>query len=126
MGKRANPVLSCLILTGVFCLFLSFTFFARAQSYVLVQTPHIESGVAPAFSAVKTEDIASLLVGEKININTACAKDLTRLPNIGAVRAEEIISYRQANGGFSDITQLLEVKGIGQKTFDAIKDYITV
>ena len=47
------------------------------------------------------------------------------LPGIGETYAQRIIDYRTAHGRFTDITQLKEVEGIGEKRFDAIKDYIT-
>jgi competence protein ComEA len=63
---------------------------------------------------------------QRIDINTAEAWLLTALPGIGATHASDIIAYREANGPFRSITDLLKVKGIGQATLDKIKDYITV
>ena len=65
------------------------------------------------------------LRGKKININLAYASDLELLPGIGKVTAERIIEYREGNNGFRNIEELMNVKGIGQKKFDRIKDYIT-
>ena len=64
--------------------------------------------------------------GKKIDINTAYSADLELLPGIGKVTAERIIDYREQNGGFSRIEDLMEIKGIGRKKFDRIKDYITI
>jgi competence protein ComEA len=64
--------------------------------------------------------------GLKININTATLTELDSLPGVGPVIAGNIISYRQAHGGFKTPEELLDVDGIGQKKFDALKDYITV
>lgn len=61
-----------------------------------------------------------------ININTATAAELDKLPGIGASTAQRIIEYRQANGPFQRIEDLMKVKGIGQAEFDAIKNLIVV
>jgi competence protein ComEA len=63
---------------------------------------------------------------QKININTADAWLLAALPGIGDVRAQAIIAYRQQNGPFRDINELLNVQGIGSVTLDNIRDLITV
>ena len=62
----------------------------------------------------------------KLNINTASVSELTTLPGIGEVKAKAIIEYRVANGGFKSIEEIMEVKGIGEKTFIKIKDMIYV
>jgi len=61
-----------------------------------------------------------------ININTASADELDKLPNIGPARAADIISYREENGGFKSIEELKNISGIGDKTFEEMKDLITV
>lgn len=61
-----------------------------------------------------------------ININTATAEELVMLNGIGTAIAERIISHREAIGGYKTKEQLMEVKGIGEKLFGNIKDYIVV
>ncbi len=61
-----------------------------------------------------------------VNINTATRSQLTKLPRIGKVTAEKIIEYRETNGAFQSVEEIIKVPGIGQKTYDAIKDNITV
>jgi len=63
---------------------------------------------------------------QKIDINRAPAWLLEALPGIGEVKAQAIIDYRQQNGLFNNINELLKVRGIGQTTLDNIKDLITV
>ncbi len=63
---------------------------------------------------------------QKVNINTADAWLLAALPGIGETRARAIIAYRQQNGSFRDINELLNVEGIGIVTLDNIRDLITV
>lgn len=61
-----------------------------------------------------------------ININTANQQELESLPGIGSVRAAAIIDYRAQNGYFLAIEDLLKVDGIGEATFENLKDLITV
>ena len=63
---------------------------------------------------------------QKININRAEAWLLEALPGIGGTRAGDIIQYRAENGGFKNIDELLKVDGIGQDTFDNLKNLVTV
>ncbi|GAB4322832.1 MAG: hypothetical protein Kow0059_18040 [Candidatus Sumerlaeia bacterium] len=63
---------------------------------------------------------------DKININTATAAELDTLPGIGPAYAERIIQHRQQNGPFKSIEDLRQVKGIGEKTFENIRNLITV
>jgi competence protein ComEA len=63
---------------------------------------------------------------QKIDINRAEPWLLEALPSIGEVTAQAIVNYRTENGPFQRIEDLLKVKGIGEGTFDKIKDYITV
>ncbi len=59
---------------------------------------------------------------QAVNINTADADTLSTLKGIGAKKAEAIIAWREANGGFTSVEQLLEVKGIGVTILDANRD----
>ena len=63
---------------------------------------------------------------EKVNINTASAEQLTQLKGIGPALAQRIIEYREKNDPFEKPEDLMKVKGIGQKTFESIKDAIVV
>jgi competence protein ComEA len=63
---------------------------------------------------------------QKIDINRAEPWLLEALPGIGETRAQDIVDYRNKNGPFKRIEDLLQVKGIGEGTFEQIKDYITV
>ena len=63
---------------------------------------------------------------EKVNINAATADQLTALPGIGPSYAQRIVEYREKNGPFKKVEDLLNVTGIGEKTFEKIKDRITV
>lgn len=64
--------------------------------------------------------------GSKININIASLAELDKIPNIGPARAADIISYRETKGGFKTIEEMKNIKGIGDKTFESMKDMITI
>ena len=72
-------------------------------------------------SAVYAEEMMG-----KLDINTATAEELIRLSGIGEKRAADIIVYREKNGAFSSIEDIMKVSGIGEKTFEKIKNEITV
>jgi len=62
----------------------------------------------------------------KININTADASELQKLTGIGPGKAKSIIDYRNKNGPFKNVDDLLNVSGIGEKTLEKIRDEIVV
>lgn len=65
--------------------------------------------------------------GEKVNINTADAAALSTVPGIGDKMAEAIVAYREEKGNFKSIEDMRgNIKGVGEKTFEKMKDHITV
>lgn len=62
----------------------------------------------------------------KVNINTADAAALQTIPGIGPSKADRIIEYRESEGKFNEIDDIKNISGIGNKTFESIKEYITV
>ena len=72
-------------------------------------------------------DIDKLIIEAKlVNINKASPEELTRLPGIGEVLAERIISYRNTKGPFRRIEDITGVKGIGPEKFNKIKEFLIV
>jgi competence protein ComEA len=61
-----------------------------------------------------------------VNLNTATAAQLESLPGIGAATAKRIIEHRQKTGGFKKVEELMNVKGIGEKSFLKLKALVTV
>lgn len=83
-------------------------------SYDSQPAPTVTLSTSPSAKAFK-----------KININTASAEQLQELYGIGESMSERIIDFRNENGNFEVIEDIMRVNGIGRKTFDRIKNYIT-
>ena len=75
---------------------------------------------APRSAAAKPASVAT------VNINTAAAPELETLPGIGAKTAGRIIEYRQKNGPFKKVEELMNVRGVGEKNFLKLRAQITV
>lgn len=87
----------------------------------MATVPESEPSVPPTqTTAAPTQ--APLLV----DLNTATYEELLALPGIGPKTAEKILAYRQEQGGFQEVYQLIEVNGIGEKKMEALLPYITV
>ena len=61
----------------------------------------------------------------KVNLNTANERELLNVPGIGPTKVKEIIKYREEKGQFNKVEDLKQVRGIGGKTFEKLKDYFT-
>ena len=77
---------------------------------------------APASATSGTGQAKSALV----NLNTATEADFQTISGIGQKRAQDIIAYREANGRFKSVDELKNVSGIGAKTLEKLKEYVTV
>ena len=79
-------------------------------------------------NSIAEETTAHSTSGEKgkLNINTATAQELTMLPGLGEVLAQRIVDYRDTNGPYSSIDDLLNVEDIGPVRLEKIYDYITI
>ncbi len=98
-----------------------------------IHVPHVDAGeVIPVDSTTGgASGAAGTAVNTtgtdgKISLNSATAEQLESLDGVGAKTAQAIIAYREANGGFSDIAQLQEVKGIGPAKFAAISPQVSL
>ena len=126
-----KPHISVLLL--VTCIFAAFTmgfFVGRNQNHSTVEvhlaeaktaetTPSAGAGDAPTDTEA-TADTSGL-----ININSATHAQLMELPGIGEVLAQRIIDYREENGDFCKVEELLNVSGIGEKKLEAILNLVT-
>ena len=118
-------------LTAAFVLFTGGWFLSRqymARPYqVITETsagqPAESASVSPAPEQSEPERPDSLLEGETIDINTADAYDLQRLPGIGEKRAQAILDYREEHGPFGSVDELDDVEGIGEGILSGLREY---
>lgn len=99
---------------------------AAAASVAFTDIGKIGVAVTVGTSQYATAQNEGAISSELININTATALELCSLPGIGEGLAAKIIEYREKNGAFRDISDIIDVSGIGIATFEEIKDKITV
>lgn len=85
-----------------------------------------EQLVVPVLGSAPVPAAAGGADGGRVNLNTADVAALDTLPRVGPAMAQRILDWREANGRFTVIEDLLSVTGIGQKTFDGLKDLVTV
>src|SRR5687767_15688264 len=97
------------------------------MSRVLIAAVVITIGLAaPAWAGQETAPRAAAAAGAPVNLNSASVAQLETLPGIGKATAERIVEYRQKNGGFKKVEELMNVKGIGEKSFLKLKPLVTV
>ena len=96
---------------------------AHAGAAGAAQAP---SGNRAPVKSVKSVKSVNGDVPASVNINTASVKELDALPGIGTKTAALIVEYRQKNGPFKKIEELMNVRGIGEKSFLKLKPHLTV
>jgi competence protein ComEA len=111
------------VLPLLLVLFAAFVILAP-QSALAAAEKAVEPIKAGAEKAA-TKKAANVLSGP-VNINTASAEELAKLPGIGPKIAEDIVKYRKENGDFKTTKDITKVKGVGDKKYESIKDKITV
>lgn len=112
-----------------------------AETYAALHADFAERSAAPVVAvADSTEEEAGLVVAAsttrrssraketpvRMNLNTASARLLQRLPRVGPKMAERIIAYREAHGPFARASHIQRVRGIGSKTFEKMEPYLFV
>lgn len=123
MKKYAAAVF---VLTALALAFMAGLFLVRREDGAH-WTVAVQREDAPTGAVSKGDEWpAGLLEGERINVNTASAGDLRRLPGIGAERAEAIVTERQEGGAFENTEDLLRVDGIGTGLLEQLRPYVTV
>ena len=82
--------------------------------------------IAAMCASVFAADVQSATPAGVVNINTADAAQLALLPRVGMKAAQRVVAYRTEHGPFHKATDLMQVKGFGDKTFERLNPYITL
>lgn len=128
MEGKSRFGLAVLALTAAFFLVCSTWYLARtsaSEPYRVssVRQPTAEETAASREIPAEESHPDSLLPGEVIDVNTADAYELQRLPGIGEKRAQDIIAYREEHGPFRTVDELTEVSGIGPVILEGLREY---
>ena len=118
-----NTGIVLLLLCLLFSAFLGGFFLGRNGNTSQVQISRLPD---PTIATTQGPTHTTGTPSGRICLNTATAAQLETLPGIGQALAQRIIDYREANGPFTTLEQLMLVEGIGEKRFQAIKDYLTL
>ena len=97
-----------------------------SRALLATMVAHFLVTASDVVSAQKATGKAAAAVPAVVNLNTATVTQIATLPGIGEKAAQRIIEYREKNGGFKKIEELMNVKGIGEKSFLKLKPLITV
>lgn len=90
--------------------------------FLALATPGVSEGLPrPAISAQEPKAPA-----QTVNVNTATAQQLEGVPGIGPSMAQRIVAYREKNGPFKKLEDLMNVQGIGEKSFLKLRPYLSL
>ena len=120
MSGRGRPTKSEIILLGLTAVFLC----ALAGLSLRDRQDRVPGVVIETEAEVPREEMAPDFA--PVDLNTATAEELDTLPGIGESLARRIIAYREANGPFGSIEEIMEVSGIGEAKFAELEDRVTV
>ena len=126
MGKALIPVLSSEFRVRGYGLNLSpgpCSFMRALEIGSCIRSVFIALLCMGSFSFAAQQKQEAIII---VNLNTATRTELIQIPRIGESMAERIVEFRKANGPFKRIEEIMNVRGMGEKTFLSIKPYLTV
>lgn len=93
---------------------------------ILILIALVISSSPVSATQAKAAPKATAAATSPVNLNTATVAQLETLPGIGAATAKRIVEHRQKNGAFKKVEELMNIKGIGEKSFLKLKPLVTV
>ena len=86
----------------------------------------VSFGDQGGFTVTTSRNAPAQEMSWQVDINAADREELRQIPGIGAALAARIIAYREENGPFQSVEELVNVNGIGERTLEAIRPYVTI
>ncbi|MEA2327050.1 MAG: competence protein ComEA [Thermoanaerobaculia bacterium] len=96
------------------------------KSHLIVLSVILIATISSAAMAADSQPVAAAPISGIVNLNTADAAQLAMLPRVGAKAAQRILDYRKEHGNFKKTSDLMQVKGFGEKSFERLAAYVTV
>lgn len=96
------------------------------KSHLIVLSVILIATISSAAMAADSAPVAATPITGIVNLNTADAAQLAMLPRVGAKAAQRILDYRKEHGSFKKTSDLMQVKGFGEKSFERLAAYVTV
>ena len=119
-----------MVLTVLFVTFTLAFFIGRNSVRAVITTQSTAQPTAAQSTASGQEaplaQKSQIVEQPRVNLNTASQEELEDLPGIGPKLAERIIAWREQNGGFLSVEQLMDISGIAEGKFEDIKDFVYV
>jgi competence protein ComEA len=96
------------------------------KSHLIVLSVILIATICSAAMAADSAPVTATPITGIVNLNTADAAQLAMLPRVGAKAAQRILDYRKEHGSFKKTSDLMQVKGFGEKSFERLSAYVTV
>lgn len=98
----------------------------KANQLIIIPNKNDSSNIGSNLGTGDISNSVQATESDVININTATLEELQKINGVGEVKAKSIMEYREKNGGFNSIEEIKNIDGIGEKTFEKMKDKIGV
>lgn len=126
LGRRLITVLALLCLLVMISAFIWHLASSRITLYGAKKKEISDMNAQEKFTAIFGEEAEDEIGAGKLNVNTASVSELVSTCGISETLAKNIFAYRLYNGDFSKLDELLNVTGMGEKTYQSIRDFLTV
>jgi competence protein ComEA len=96
------------------------------KSHLIVLSVILIATISSAAMAADSAPVVAAPITGIVNLNIADASQLAMLPRVGAKAAQRIVDYRKEHGSFKKTSDLMQVKGFGEKSFERLAAYVTI